>query len=108
MTAVSLLSSDTVFLQPYREEEKRKAGQAHRRFASREGDLLTLINIYEAWIKVIDIHTIVYCIALNCIVLYCIILCHFLCNYIVPFCMVIYHVILCHLNFISGNVYDTI
>ena len=52
MTAVSLLSSDTVFLQPYREEEKKKAGQAHRRFASREGDLLTLINIYEAWTKV--------------------------------------------------------
>ena len=52
MTAVSLLSSDTVFMQPFREEEKRKAGQAHRRFASREGDLLTLINIYEAWNKV--------------------------------------------------------
>ena len=56
MTAVSLLSSDTVFLQPYREEEKKKAGQAHRRFASREGDLLTLINIYEAWTKVILIN----------------------------------------------------
>lgn len=52
MTAVSLLSSDTVFLQPYKEEEKKKAGQAHRRFASREGDLLTLITIYEAWTKV--------------------------------------------------------
>ena len=52
MTAVSLLSSDTVFLQPYRDEEKRKAGQAHRRFASKDGDLLTLINIYEAWTKV--------------------------------------------------------
>jgi HrpA-like RNA helicase len=51
MTAVSLLSSDTVFLQPYRDEDKRKAGLAHRRFASREGDLLTLINIYEAWCK---------------------------------------------------------
>jgi hypothetical protein len=56
MTAVSLLSSDTVFLQPYKEEEKKKAGQAHRRFASREGDLLTLINIYEAWTKVRLIH----------------------------------------------------
>ena len=88
MTAVSLLSSDTVFLQPYREEEKRKAGQAHRRFASREGDLLTLINIYEAWIKVIDIHTIVYCIVFNyslslsmilhCVVLYDSIFCYFM------------------------------
>jgi hypothetical protein len=52
MTAVSLLSSDSVFLQPYRDEEKKKAGLAHRRFASREGDLLTLITIYEAWTKV--------------------------------------------------------
>ena len=91
MTAVSLLSSDTVFLQPYREEEKRKAGQAHRRFASREGDLLTLINIYEAWIKVIDIHTIVYCIALYCFVLYCIALYCIVLYCIVLYCIVLYY-----------------
>jgi HrpA-like RNA helicase len=51
MTAVSLLSSDTVFLQPFREEDKKKAGMAHKRFASHDGDLPTMINIFEAWNK---------------------------------------------------------
>lgn len=52
LTAVSLLSSDNIFLQPHRDEEKRVAGQAHRNFASRDGDLPTLVNIYASWLKV--------------------------------------------------------
>lgn len=52
LTAVSLLSSDNVFLQPPREEEKRAAGLAHKNFASRDGDLATLVHIYNSWLKV--------------------------------------------------------
>jgi HrpA-like RNA helicase len=52
LTAVSLLSAENVFLQPHREEEKRAAALAHRNFASKDGDLPTLINIYIAWLKV--------------------------------------------------------
>ena len=97
MTAVSLLSSDTVFLQPYREEEKRKAGQAHRRFASKEGDLLTLINIYEAWMKVIEYqcnfipYSIILCFILSCLILlsstifHHVMVCHTMLYYII-FC----------------------
>ncbi len=52
LTAVSLLSAENVFLQPHREEEKRAAALAHRNFASKDGDMPTLINIYLAWLKV--------------------------------------------------------
>ncbi len=52
LTAVSLLSSDNIFLQPHRDEEKRAAAQAHRNFASKDGDLPTLINIFSSWRKV--------------------------------------------------------
>ena len=37
--------------QPYREDDKKRAGQAHRRFANADGDLPTLVSIYEAWLK---------------------------------------------------------
>lgn len=52
LTAVSLLSAENVFLQPHREEEKKAAAQAHRNFATKDGDLPTLINIYQSWLKV--------------------------------------------------------
>ena len=55
LTAVSLLSSEAVFLQPHRDEEKQKASIAQRRFASKHGDLPTLINIYQSWLKVREI-----------------------------------------------------
>ena len=90
MTAVSLLSSDTVFLQPYREEEKRKAGQAHRRFASKEGDLLTLINIYEAWMKVIEYQ----CNFMS----YSVFLCFILSCLILLFTLIFHHGILCYVT----------
>eukprot|EP00600_Ochromonadales_sp_CCMP1393_P018471 CAMPEP_0175037396 /NCGR_PEP_ID=MMETSP0005-20121125/24336_1 /TAXON_ID=420556 /ORGANISM="Ochromonas sp., Strain CCMP1393" /LENGTH=531 /DNA_ID=CAMNT_0016298729 /DNA_START=3 /DNA_END=1598 /DNA_ORIENTATION=- len=51
LIAVSLLSSDTLFLQPHREAEKAAAAQAHRYFASKDGDLPTLLKIYHAWCK---------------------------------------------------------
>lgn len=51
LTAVSMLSSDNVLIQPHIESEKKLAGQIHKQFSSRDGDFITLINIYEAWIK---------------------------------------------------------
>jgi len=51
LTAVSLLSSDNVFLHPNKEGEKQAAAQAHRHFASKDGDLPTLLQVYNAWIK---------------------------------------------------------
>lgn len=52
LTAVSILSSDNLFLQPHRDDEKRAACQAHRSFASKDGDLVTLLQIYNKWLKV--------------------------------------------------------
>ena len=52
LTAVSLLSSDNIFLHPHREEEKQAAAQAHKHFASKDGDLPTLLQVYNAWLKV--------------------------------------------------------
>ena len=52
LTAVSILSADNLFLQPHRDDEKRAACQAHRSFASKDGDLVTLLQIYNAWLKV--------------------------------------------------------
>lgn len=54
LTAVSLLSSDNIFLHPHREAEKAAAAQAHRHFASKDGDLPTLLQVYNAWVKVSD------------------------------------------------------
>mmetsp|Transcript_3409 Transcript_3409/g.5326 ORF Transcript_3409/g.5326 Transcript_3409/m.5326 type:complete len:355 (+) Transcript_3409:3-1067(+) len=51
LTAVAMLSTDNVYVQPHREDQKKTAGQIHRHFASRDGDFVTLINIYEAWSK---------------------------------------------------------
>lgn len=51
LTAVAMLSSDNVLVQPHIESEKKLAGQIHKQFSSRDGDFITLINIYEAWIK---------------------------------------------------------
>lgn len=51
LTAVSLLSSETIFLQPHREQEKHAALQCHKHFLLRDGDLPTLINIYDLWGK---------------------------------------------------------
>lgn len=52
LIAVSMLSSDNVFVQPHKEEEKPLAMEAHKRFASKDGDLLSLISIFCTWKKV--------------------------------------------------------
>jgi HrpA-like RNA helicase len=52
LTAVSLLSSENVFLHPNKDAEKQAASQAHRHFASKDGDLTTLLQVYSAWLKV--------------------------------------------------------
>lgn len=52
LTAVSILSSDNLFLQPHNDAAKKAAYQSHKNFASKDGDLATLLNIYNSWIKV--------------------------------------------------------
>lgn len=49
LVIVSMLSTENVFLQPHKDEEKATAAQVHKRYASRDGDLATLLNIYTAW-----------------------------------------------------------
>ena len=49
LTAVAMLSADNVFQQPYSEQEKVAAERAKRGMMVPEGDLLTLVNIYEHW-----------------------------------------------------------
>lgn len=51
LTAVSMLSTENVFIQPNRDIEKIAAGQCHKRFASNYGDLPTLVNIYDSWLR---------------------------------------------------------
>jgi HrpA-like RNA helicase len=49
LTSVSMLSSENIF---YRQgDANSKSTAAHRRFASHEGDIPTLLNVYEAWRK---------------------------------------------------------
>lgn len=52
LTAVSILSADNLFLQPHRDDEKHAACRLHRSFASKDGDLVTLLLIYNSWLKV--------------------------------------------------------
>jgi len=57
LTAVSMLSAENVFYRPGGGDETTsgsiaaKATAAHRRFASYEGDLPTLLSVYESWRK---------------------------------------------------------
>ena len=54
LSAVSMLSSENVFYRPSGNAETNssltlKAAAAHKRFASYEGDIPTLINVYQSW-----------------------------------------------------------
>lgn len=52
LTVVSMLSAENIFYRPGGDTEgglSAKAAAAHRRFASHEGDLPTLLNVYKAW-----------------------------------------------------------
>lgn len=52
LTAVAMLSAENIFYTPSGEgEQAAKAATAHKRFASHEGDLPTLLAVYEAWRK---------------------------------------------------------
>jgi HrpA-like RNA helicase len=54
LTAVSMLSAENVMYRPGGDSESAvgaKAASAHRRFASYEGDLPTLLFVYQAWRK---------------------------------------------------------
>jgi HrpA-like RNA helicase len=53
LTVVSMLSAENIFYRPGGGGTEggltAKAASAHRRFASHEGDLPTLLNVYNAW-----------------------------------------------------------
>jgi HrpA-like RNA helicase len=49
LVAVSMLSADNVMFRPSGDQLAAKAAEAHRRFASHEGDLPTFLNVYNAW-----------------------------------------------------------
>lgn len=53
LSAVAMLSAENVFYRPGWGENaaSSKAAAAHRRFASHEGDLPTLLSVYETWRK---------------------------------------------------------
>ena len=49
LTAVSMVSAENVFYRPGGDGLAAKAAAAHRRFTSTEGDLPTLLHVYDAW-----------------------------------------------------------
>lgn len=51
LITVSMLSSDNVFIYPHREEDKHRASAAHKLYSSLDGDLITLVSVYDRWIK---------------------------------------------------------
>lgn len=51
LTAVSVLSADSLFYRPNNSSTKGKAEVAHKRFASSAGDLPTYVNVYTSWKK---------------------------------------------------------
>lgn len=61
LTAVSILSSESLLTLPFKDELKPQAAAIHRRFAVKEGDLPTLMNIYDNWLKVISFRLSLYC-----------------------------------------------
>jgi HrpA-like RNA helicase len=51
LVAVAMLSAENVMFRPSGDQLAAKAAEAHRRFASHEGDLPTFLNVYNAWRK---------------------------------------------------------
>ena len=49
LVAVAMLSAENVMFRPSGDQLAAKAAEAHRRFASHEGDLPTFLNVYNAW-----------------------------------------------------------
>jgi len=50
LSAVAMLSADNIFIHPFKDSEKVKASSAHQKFKSSDGDLLTLVSIFQAWL----------------------------------------------------------
>lgn len=46
-----MISAENVFFHPSREDEKAIAVQAHRQLAVHDGDLPTLVHIYDMWLQ---------------------------------------------------------
>jgi hypothetical protein len=53
LTAVSVLSAESLFLQPHGVHDKASAAQAHKAFALRDGDLPSMVGLYNSWLKVL-------------------------------------------------------
>ncbi|CAM9241012.1 unnamed protein product [Ectocarpus sp. 4 AP-2014] len=51
LTTVACLSAENLLFYPPKEEAKRAANEAHRSFSAYEGDLPTLLRIYESFLK---------------------------------------------------------
>ncbi|CAM9321613.1 unnamed protein product, partial [Ectocarpus sp. 12 AP-2014] len=51
LTTVACLSAENLLFYPPKEEAKRAANEAHRSFSAYEGDLPTLLRIYEGFLK---------------------------------------------------------
>eukprot|EP00903_Cladosiphon_okamuranus_P014779 g13692.t2 len=51
LTTVACLSAENLLFYPPKEEARREADDAHRAFAAYEGDLPTLLRVYEAFLK---------------------------------------------------------
>jgi len=49
LTIVAMLSAENIMFQPQSGDQKASAKSAHRTFFAYEGDLFTLLNIYDAW-----------------------------------------------------------
>lgn len=51
LIAVAMLSAENIMYRPSGDQLASKAADAHRRFASHEGDLPTFLNVFHAWRK---------------------------------------------------------
>ncbi|CAN0159342.1 unnamed protein product [Pylaiella littoralis] len=51
LTTVACLSAENLLFYPPKEDDRRAADDAHRTFAAYEGDLPTLLRVYEAFLK---------------------------------------------------------
>jgi len=49
LTIVALLTSENVFQTPGAREKREEADQVHKKFATAEGDLLTLLNVWRTY-----------------------------------------------------------
>jgi HrpA-like RNA helicase len=51
LTAVAMISAENVYFHPFQEEAKQQAGRMHKQLAVHDGDLPTLVHIYELWLQ---------------------------------------------------------